>query len=139
MNTQSIVNKIDELEIVLLKYDPHVVVITETWLNHDIADEDIIRSYKMFRTDRLSRGGGVAVIVIESVGVTLFDQICEHESLFLRLHRWGHCFILGVVYRPPNSTPEFLLKLYDQVLKFKNDKIMLVGDFSVPEVSWDPL
>lgn len=85
MNTQSIVNKTDELEIVLLKYDPHVAVITKTWLNDDIADEDIIRSHKMFPRDRLSRGGGVAVIVKECAGVILLDQNCEHESLFLRL------------------------------------------------------
>lgn len=57
----------------------------------------------------------------------------------MKVECWGNCFVLGAVYRAPNSTPEFLIKLYDHVIKFKTQKIMLIGDFNLPGISWEPL
>lgn len=50
-------NKTSELEYLLLTHDPHITVITETWLNDGIPDEVIVDdAHHIFRRDRISRG-----------------------------------------------------------------------------------
>ena len=53
-NVCHITNKVDELPAVVSIYDPSVVMITESWLSEDIADDavQIGDKYNMFRRDR---------------------------------------------------------------------------------------
>ena len=56
-NVRSMTNKIDETSspISLNSYD--IIVITESWLNSDVTDNDVSQSgYKTFRTDRMING-----------------------------------------------------------------------------------
>ncbi|EEC05312.1 hypothetical protein IscW_ISCW003636, partial [Ixodes scapularis] len=44
-----------------------VVVVTETWLNEQVTNDEVFPAgYKIFRKDRCSRGGGVAIAVKDS-------------------------------------------------------------------------
>ena len=49
--------------------DPHIIGITESWANTDIADAELeLTGYVMFRRDRIGRkGGGVILYVKESI------------------------------------------------------------------------
>lgn len=90
LNARSIVNKIDELELLLLSYNAQLVVISETWLSDKISSDEIVPpGYKLYRRDRVSRGGGVAVVAKENIAVTFMDQIPNHESLFLNVKNIG--------------------------------------------------
>lgn len=63
LNARSLRNKTDQLEIILLQNDPHIVAVTETWLQSDITDDSVFpASYQIIRKDRASRGGCVAVL-----------------------------------------------------------------------------
>lgn len=42
INAQSIVNKVERLEAVLLSHNEHVTVLTDTWLHDDIRDDEIV-------------------------------------------------------------------------------------------------
>ena len=54
----SIVNKKDELYIVVEDISPHIIGITEPWANKDIADAELrLTGYVMFRKDRIGRRG----------------------------------------------------------------------------------
>lgn len=137
MNAQSIVNKTDWFELVLLNHDPHVTVITETWLNKNVSDNEFFpESHQVFRRDRPSRGGGIAVVIKSSICVTTLEQISNHESLILRLDIWGRKVLLCAVYRPPSASPDYLNRLYDYLIKYKGESILLVGDFNLPHVDW---
>lgn len=82
LNSQSIVSKASQLEYVLLCYDPHVVVITETWLSADVLDDDVFpATYKTHRRDRKSRGGGVAILVKTGITAVILDNIQDNESV----------------------------------------------------------
>lgn len=119
-------------------HNPHVVVITETWLRGDIEDDTVFPpSYQVFRRDRSSRGGGVAVLVKHGINCTALQQISNHESLTLKASCWGRCFLIFAVYRPPDSPPEYLKALYDHMATFRHDRIFLVGDFNLPGVDWE--
>lgn len=50
LNSRCIVNKVTDLEFLLIAYSPYVVVITETWLNNAITDSCIVPpGYRIFR------------------------------------------------------------------------------------------
>ena len=66
LNARSIVNKKNELYIMVEDIDPHIIGITESWANTDITDAELeLTGYVMFRRDRIGRrGGGVILYVI---------------------------------------------------------------------------
>lgn len=70
MNARSIVNKIDELQVLATNMD--VLAITETWLTPDINSYEILRNmnFTIHRRDRFEhnkRGGGVLLAVRNTV------------------------------------------------------------------------
>ena len=69
LNAGSIVNKKNELNIMVEDIDPHIIGITESWANIDITDAELgLTGYVMFRKDRIGRrGGGVILYVKESI------------------------------------------------------------------------
>lgn len=137
LNAQSVVNKIEKLHDTLLVYDPHVCVICETWLHDGVRDDEIVSpNHQLFRKDRCSRGGGVAVIPKNSVDVRELDQIDNHESLFLSVTVRGVQFILRSVYRTPNADDQYMQELYDHILKFKGKNLIITGDFNLPQIDW---
>lgn len=140
LNARSIVNKADKLEECLLSLDPHVCVITETWLHELISNDDIVPpGYQLYRRDRGSRGGGVAVAVKDGVDVVTENQIADHESLFLKIKLKETAFHLCAVYRAPDSDERFLSMLYDRLLPLRNKNLILTGDFNLPLINWNNL
>ena len=70
LNARSIVNKKNELNIMVENIDPHHIIgITESWANIDITDAELgLTGYVMFWRDRIGRrGGGVILYVKESI------------------------------------------------------------------------
>lgn len=56
---RSVVNKITELEALLLTHDPHIAILSETWL-HDIYDSEFVPTgYSVYRKDRVVKGEGL--------------------------------------------------------------------------------
>lgn len=131
-------NKSDILEALILGYSPHVVVITETWLRSEVHDNSIFPpSYQVFRRDRSSKGGGVAVLIKQNISAALSKQINNHETITLKLSCWGFSLVLVAIYRRPDAPPEFLQDLCDHVLGFRQQKIIIAGDFNLPGVNWE--
>ena len=69
LNARSILNKKNELNIMVEDIDPHIIGITESWANIDITDAELgLTGYVMFRKDRIRRrSGGVILYVKESI------------------------------------------------------------------------
>ena len=58
LNARNIVNKKNELNIMVEDIDPHIIGITESWANI-ITDAELgLTGYVMFRRDRIGRRGG---------------------------------------------------------------------------------
>lgn len=52
INARSIVNKTDSIEATLVEYNPHITVLTKTWLRNEISDDLVFPpSYSVFRKD----------------------------------------------------------------------------------------
>ena len=66
LNARSIVNKKNELNIMVEDIDPHIIGITESWANTDITYAELgLTGYVMFRRDRIGRRGGRVILYIK--------------------------------------------------------------------------
>ena len=71
LNARSIINKKNELNIMVDETKPHIIgrPITESWANNDITYAELgLEGYVMFRKDRMGRrGGGVLLYIKETI------------------------------------------------------------------------
>ena len=69
LNARSIINKKNELNIMVDDIKPHIIGITESWANKDITNAELgLEGYVMFRKDRIGRrGGGVLLYIKDTI------------------------------------------------------------------------
>ena len=87
MNARSIINKKDELNIMIDDIKPHIIGITESWANNDITDAELgLEGYVMFRKDRMGRrGGGVLLYIKDTIPayeVQLQEEADSNEAIY---------------------------------------------------------
>ena len=67
LKARSIINKKTELNIMVDDIKPHIIGITESWVNNDITDAELgLEGYVMFRKDRIGRRGGGVLLYINN-------------------------------------------------------------------------
>ena len=94
LNDRSIINKKDELNIMVDYIKPHIIGITESWSNNDITDAELgLEGYAMFRKDRMGRRGGGVLLYIK-------DTTSEYE---LQLQEEADYNMVQTSYRTYNS------------------------------------
>ncbi|CAB4032232.1 Hypothetical predicted protein, partial [Paramuricea clavata] len=139
-NIQSLRCKIDELRLLLHKLNSGVqlLAITETWANRNITDEEFeIPGYNLYRKDRGSKGGGVAVFVRNDLVITRGEDLekSDVEGLEITLPK-SRSFLLGTFYRAPNSSTyydkNFMFKLENilDIAVSQNQEVILLGDWN---------
>ena len=69
LTARSIINRKNELDIMVDEIKPHIIGITESRANNDITDAELgLEGYVMFRKDRMGRrGGGVLLYIKETI------------------------------------------------------------------------
>ena len=142
-----ITNKVDELTAVVSIYDPSVVMITESWVSEDIADDavQIGNKYNLFRRDRKSPGGGVIANVNKCLPAKRMAHLEEEskEVIWLllkppRTPRPYSTVAVAIVYYPPGQSAEhaidmieYLATCIDNVLRQRpSSGIVVGGDFN---------
>ena len=149
LNARSIVNKIDDLNILAHDNKPELILVTETWCNENIPDSLLnIPNYYIepkLRCDRNDTvngiGGGLLVFVRNGLTVlpiddnSDFNQYCKFKVLDQKLDT---NFYITLAYRSPNSTTENNDKLCDVINNLSdNDFELIIGDFNMPQVDWN--
>lgn len=133
-------NKTEELESLTLIYDPDFVAVTETWLTEDVADTDVFPiSFHVLRNDRLTRGGGVALLIKKTLRYELLPPIKDCENVWCKLFMGDITLLIGVLYRPPGTSVDIFEKLDDYLLTMTNkrSRVIITGDFNLPGVDWN--
>ena len=100
---------------------------------------------RFFRRDRVQngrRGIGILIAVRDMLRASVRDASFDSELLFDDIiFPANRKICLGVFHRPPNSSINCLLGLQtalDTVLSsLQNPKMVLVGDFNIPEFDWN--
>ena len=67
LNARSIVNKRNELRVMVEDTDPHITGITESWATIDISDAELgMTGYIIFRKDKIGRRGGGVIDILKN-------------------------------------------------------------------------
>ena len=109
-NTQSIVNKVNEVRAVVSMLQPEVIAFTETWTNETKSDAFLhIKGYELLiRKDRSDtgggRGGGIVIYVKEEILAWKEDLTTDFNQLgTIAIKNRNQIFQIHAVYRSPNS------------------------------------
>lgn len=136
LNTRSILTNFFEFRdiISISKYD--IFACTETWLNANITNESIhIPGYKLYRRDRIGRGGGVCLYISDRFQCKEIDFVVnEHfEQLWITITIDKIKLAIGVIYRPPSGSSQIFLNSIEESLSIiypQYDHIIMMGDFN---------
>ena len=90
----------------------------------------------------MGRGGGVSLYIAEKIACTELcelDIVDDHiECVFAKLHLNGQTYIVGVVYRPPNSNiVDFNNTMHSILEKVTRYPCYIMGDFNLDLLKHD--
>ena len=137
LNIRDLNSKIGDLNFILNHSfntrHPDVILICETWLTSK-SPRPYISGYNLERTDRLNkRGGGVCVLISNRCRYKRRKDLEQYnsdcfESCFIELENYKANFIIGSIYRPPNTDSNEFIKTFNQVTQCcKQNKRLIVG------------
>ena len=144
LNARSIVNKRNELNIMVEDIDPHIIGITESWATPDISDAELgMTGYVMFRKDRLGRrGGGVILYIKESIQayeIKLEKEAECEEAVWCNIVIGKSTLTVGLVYRSPNISMEENEKIHNAIKEVSKRDCTIMGDFNHGHIQWTSL
>lgn len=141
LNARSIFNKFDELSCLVSSMRPHIIAISESWLNSTITSDLLhMNGFVFYRMDRDERiGGGVCLWIsncFRSSIVSSYVSPSTSEVLFVRIPSLK--LFLCVAYIPPglssfekNNITVFFENVFDCELATCPDLNLIVcGDFN---------
>ena len=114
-----------------------VIGLSETWLNPSNVSTYGISGYNhVYQTRCTSKGGGVSLFVSEKNVYSEMSDYCMVndyiESLFVKITNNGMAFVIGVVYRPPNSNVvQFNETLNDILAQVSHMPCYIMGDYNI--------
>ena len=120
-----------------------VIGFSETWLSPSLFDTYGISGYRHVGLTRaMGRGGGVSLYIAEKIACTELcelDIVDDHiECVFAKLHLNGQTYIVGVVYRPPNSNiVDFNNTMHSILEKVTRYPCYIMGDFNLDLLKHD--
>nr|CAH7731084.1 unnamed protein product [Callosobruchus chinensis] len=87
--------------------------------------------YNLIRKDRsFGRGGGVLLYVCDKFKYDVIETSCDIEQLFVKVVYNRCSFVVGVVYKPP-QTSYFIDSLETSLAMSYADNIFCIGDVNV--------
>ena len=146
-NICHVLNKVDELSVVVEQNKPSLVMVTESWLRSTIPDSavNIGSNFASYRRDRPTSGGGLLAYVHKSIPTTRLQNLEESdkEVIWLQLKpartpRPFSCILLVGVYYPPGQTVEAEKEMLDYLLHgldlflrdYPSAGMIIAGDFN---------
>jgi hypothetical protein len=125
-----------------------IIAITETWLNPEMDSSIIfLDSYSLFRQDRSTRAGGVALYVKNDINVSVLECYgCDFtETLWIKILTKAGPYMFGVCYVPQTISEiaensdrfiEYLDVTLESISQTNSKGLILVGDFNAKDPRW---
>ena len=139
LNIQSMINKIDHIELLLHDNQIHILCLTETWLDDNIDNSDIsINGYNVCRLDRNNgeSHGGIVCYVRNDISFKHNSDLNDNdiEALWVEINLpKTKPILVGTVYRPPSACVDYVDRL-DSIFQECNslyDDVYILGDFNL--------
>ena len=144
-NCNDLRNKMGELMMVPETYGSNlkIICVTETMFDSDMQTAEInIPNFVPYRKDRLNgkEGGGSCIYVHETIHARELESFTCSDSIAICVETDPYPFILVCVYRSQSLTHEENQEVIEQITKItikENHELVVVGDWNLPDVSWD--
>lgn len=114
------------------------MAVTETFHSDAIHNGELVGAgYSVYRRDRDRHGGGVMLIIRDSIAATRkYDLETECELLWVELTSSPLNVLIGVFYNPPGFKDYALLQLQNSLTSLPSSlPIVLCGDFNLPNIN----
>lgn len=137
INIRSLSRHFADLKDIIVQENFDIIGLTETWLSdNDFEDELHIEGYKFIRRDRDTRGGGVGVYLKSGLDWELlnFHSLNSLEQLWVRISVRSKKIIIGILYRPPNSSIIDFIGAFENSLSEVTvacDEVICCGDTNI--------
>ena len=138
------ISNLSKFKELLCSESVDIMFVTETWLNSNVSNIEILpNGYNIYRTERsLGRtGGGVLFAIKHGIFISchqvfsLSSAILEAVALECTLPNHAK-WLLVCRYRPPDSNEMSDFRSLANNLFPGYDKIIIVGDFNLPNIFW---
>lgn len=145
INFRSADGKKSSMPLLLDTLKPDIIIGTETWLDSNIFDREILPDfYQLYRKDRSRHGGGVLLAVrsnLKSYAVPELDTDCEMVWAAVKLQGTKKLYVCAY-YRPDVSDAASLVKFeesLDRAAGMPNAHLLIGGDLNFPGWDWPTL
>lgn len=135
INICSILNKLDQIKILLRNGVFDILAVTESKLDSSIVDLKIkVEGYTVERRDRKRNGGGVLMYINDKWNVTspYADESLELLTVDIGLQNSPNIKV-GVVYRPPSASAQWKTDFIKEVEVLSNTQteLVIMGDLNI--------
>ena len=146
LNVRSLLGHLDELHAVFRSTVGKTVVFTlsETWLDPRIPDGVVsLPGYRIFRKDRSTVGGGVAVYCPDTLRCKrrLDLEVDCMEALWVEIFCKGKKpILLCTIYRPTNTDCSFTVNFSElmECATSEGKEVIVMGDFNIDQLNDRP-
>lgn len=108
------------------------------WFNKQLIcllkRKDKAHNYKVYRKDRMQRGGGVLIYISQKITSKLIATDEHIEQLWINIVVSKCSINIGVIYRPPSTNLNHFMDVLETSLSHlapSNDKLICTGDFNI--------
>ena len=155
-NVDQLLNKIDDLKMMISTDDPDILLLTEVIpkaQKNEIFESQLhLSGYKMYvnfdlaELDLGSSGKrGVAIYTKDYIRADIVKMTTEYnDHLWVDINLKGEHLLCGVVYRSPNkdknivrSTTKAVCDLITEAATRNRSRLLICGDFNYPGIDWD--
>ena len=144
LNIVSLPKRFDEINFTMSNKLPDIMSFSETRLNSTIPDSMIhVDGYDIIRKDRSTSGGGVCIYIRNTINYQsrhdLSPPVLEVKCVEISKPH-SRPFIVVVVYRPPDASPDFFIHLENLLKKIDNENkgIYILGDLNCDLIKPNP-
>ena len=135
LNIRGLLNKIDEIRIMLKNCQFDLMCLCETFLDNNVADYEFkIERYAVALRNRDKRGGGVLMYIKDSINYSEITNLTGSsvESIWINIKNDKKSLAIGMMYRPPSSNVAYFNAILDQVdqIYTNHDNVILLGDLN---------
>ena len=127
-NIHSLPDKFDQLKLFLTnsQIDPDIILLCETFLNERNQLLYELEDYQFISTNRKTKScGGVGMYIKSGITFKLRPDLAPHiegifESIFIEILNPDLRYIVGEIYRPPNTNVQNAIDNYEATINMIN-------------------
>ena len=136
-NCWSILSNLSKFQHYVQKNNLHIICLCEIWLK--FTDTFKLKGYNTYRKDRLERGGGLAILIKDTIQSYHDPNYCSHydgklESLVITIQFNNSSSDVCLLYNPCQT---ILADEFNYYFNSLSNNSLILGDFNAHHTLWD--